>query len=329
MMRCRRWMLRFLCLLLLGPTLTHTGASANEYPAGVVRIIASQPPGGTLDVLARSLAQKLSARWGGRAVIVENKPGAGGIIAGEFVARSKPDGLSLLITGDWHVASRTLFAEQMKFDPVTDFEPIVILVTTPVVLVVRHDFGAENLQEFLAIARRRELTVSTPGQGNANHLTLLELQGYQQGSFRNVPYKGAGPAITAVLGGEVDAGLVAVPGAMAHVRAGRMKALAVAGKRRSSALPNVPTFQEAGLPLLGEASWIGLLAPRGTPVTVVTQIQQLANSILSEPAFRASLTQVGFNIVGDSPSEFRAVLQHDAARFPRLLSHERHNRSVK
>lgn len=304
-----------LSLALLAGTAT---AAAAAYPDKTIRLVLPLAPGGAMDVLGRALAQELGTRWN-VPVVVENRAGAGGIIAADLVARSAPDGYTLLLTGDALVSAVTLFAGKANYDPVKSFAPITIAATTNTVLVVREDSPAATLKDLVALAGTRRVNVATPGHGNNNHFALVSLQRGVQGEFQHVPYKGAGPAVVGLLAGEADAAIVAVPAASQLIRGGKLRALAVF-QGRSGVLPEVPTVQEAGYALDTKTGWFGLLAPAGTPTAVVATLQQAIAAAIGDDKFRKTLVDHGFEPVGSSTADFAARLQNDTETLPALLA---------
>lgn len=283
-----------------------------------VRLVLPLAPGGAMDVLGRGLANALGPRLGA-SFVVENRAGAGGNLAHELVAGEKPDGHTLLLTSNALVANVTLFEGKVRYDPVRSFVPVSIIASSPAVIVVRSDAAARDMGALAAQARNAGISVGTPGFGNGNHLALVKLHRAQGGDWRHIPYKGAGPALVGLLGGETDAAIVALPAAQAHIQAGRLRALAVVQERRSSLAPGVPTLAEAGITIDLDNGWFGLLAPAGTPQAVVDRVHQAITSALADPEFRLQLARQGFEPVGSSSQAFARQLDRDVATFPPLL----------
>jgi tripartite-type tricarboxylate transporter receptor subunit TctC len=271
-----------------------------------------------MDVLGRGLANELGQRMGAQ-FVVENRAGAGGNLAHELVAGEKPDGHTLLLTSNALVANVTLFEGRVRYDPVRSFAPVSIVASSPTVIVVRGDAPARDMAALARQARSAGISVGTPGFGNGNHLALVKLERAQGGDWRHIPYKGAGPALVGLLGGETDAAIVALPAAQAHIQAGRLRALAVVQERRSSIAPDVPTLAEAGITIELENGWFGLLAPAGTPQAVVARVHQAVAGALADPEFRAQLARQGFEPVGSTAQAFARQLDRDVAYFPPLL----------
>lgn len=305
----------------LGASLALAGLMArNAFAADSrpVRLILPLSPGGAMDVLGRGLAQELGTRLGVN-FVVENRAGAGGNIATEFVAGEKPDGNTLLLTGNSLVANTTLYAGQVHYDALRSFAPVTIVATSPTVIVVRNDPQWPDLAALLRQAKTRGISVGTSGHGNGNHLSLVKMQQAAGGDMQHIPYKGAGPAVIALLGGETDAAIVALPAASAQIKSGKLRALAVVEAQRSATAPQVPTVAEAGLPMPIDTGWFGLLAPAGTPPAIVARLQKATADALASPSFREMLVKQGFDPVGSSTPAFVAQLESDVARFPPLL----------
>ena len=312
----RAWLRTAAALAALAGSATARAAIGNERN---VRLVLPLAPGGAMDVLGRGLANALGPRLG-TSFVVENRAGAGGNLAHELVAGEKPDGYTLLLTSNALVANVTLFEGKVRYDPVRSFVPVSIIASSPTVVVVRSDATARDIRALAAQARAGAgISVGTPGFGNGNHLSLVKLQRAQGGDWRHIPYKGAGPALVGLLGGETDAAIVALPAAQAHIQAGRLRALAVVQERRSSLAPEVPTLAEAGISIDLENGWFGLLAPAGTPQAVVDRMQQAISSTLADPEFRTQLARQGFEPVGSSSQAFARQLDRDVAAFPPLL----------
>lgn len=316
----RRTLLRAsVALTALAGTATARAAIGDVRDTRAVRLVLPLAPGGAMDVLGRSLATELAQRLGA-SFVVENRAGAGGNLAHELVAGERPDGHTLLLTSNALVANVTLFEGRVRYDPQRSFVPVSIVASSPTVIVVRSDAKALNMNALAAQARSGAgISVGTPGFGNGNHLALVKLHRAQGGDWRHIPYKGAGPALMGLLSGETDAAIVALPAAQAHLQAGRLRALAVVQERRSSLVPEVPTLAEAGIAIELDNGWFGLLAPTGTPQTVVDRVHGAVISALANDDFRAQLSRQGFEPVGSTSEAFARQLARDVAAFPPLL----------
>lgn len=288
------------------------------YPNRTVRIVISVAPGGAMDNLARNIAHALRNRWQ-HPVIVEHKPGAGGSIAAHEVARSAPDGYTLLLTVDSLVTATTLFAGKVTYDPIKSFEPISILANSINAIVVSEKSPIKDLKTLVGLSEERPVMVATSGLGLGNHFALIGLQNaVKSGEFQHVPYKGAGPSVVAVLSNETDAAVVAVPAIVGHVRSGQIRVLATI-QSPSRALPGVPTVREAGVPFEAKDLWFGLLAPAGTPQNIVAEINAAAAEAIQSAEFSQRLIQQGYEPVGSTAEAFAARLRDDVRTLPPLL----------
>ncbi|MGE8658407.1 MAG: Bug family tripartite tricarboxylate transporter substrate binding protein [Achromobacter sp.] len=288
------------------------------YPDKPVRLVLPLAPGGAMDVLGRGLAERLGALWQ-VPVIVENRAGAGGNIAADQVARAAPDGYTLLLTGDMLVANQTLFQGTINYDPVKSFAPISIVAATPPVIVVRADSPVRDIAGLREAASQHVVNIGTPGYGNSNHRALTRLQQQLQGTVQHVPYKGAGPAVVALLGGEIDAAIVALPAVSSLIANGQVRALAVLQDNRNDTVPQVPTAAQVGLKMDGDTGWFGLLAPAGTAPEIVEDVWRAVRQAITEPDFRARLLAIGFEPIADRPRAFAERIARDAGKFPALL----------
>lgn len=293
-------------------------ASPLARASATTRLVLPLAPGGAMDVLGRGLAAELGQRLG-QNFVVENRAGAGGNLAHEFVAGEKPDGATLLLTSNALVANITLFEGKVRYDPIRSFAPVALVAATPAVIVVRAEGGAADVAALARQARGRGASIGTPGFGNGNHLALVKIQRAQGGDWIHVPYKGAGPAVTGLLGGETDAAIVALPAVASQIQAGKLRALAVLQDQRSAIAPQVPTLTEAGVSIQHDIGWFGLLAPAGTPGATVQRIHRATVDALADERFRAILSKQGFETLGSTPQAFAAQLQADVERFPPLL----------
>ncbi len=309
-------------LLQLNGLAALAGAATLATPAlaaQTARLVLPLAPGGAMDALGRPLAQELGKRLG-LSFIVDNRAGAGGNIATEYVAGEKADGHTLLLTSNAFVVNTTLYEGRVHYDPVRSFAPVSIVATSPAVIVVRADGAVPDLAALLRLARQRGVTVGTPGIGNGNHLSLVKMQqAVADGELRHIPYKGAGPAVVALLGGEIDAAIVALPAVSAQLEGGKLRAVAVLQERRSSIAPQVPTLAQAGLAISLDEGWFGLLAPAGTPPATVARLQKAVADAVADPHFRGLLRQQGFEPVASSTQAFAAQIRTDVERFPPLI----------
>jgi tripartite-type tricarboxylate transporter receptor subunit TctC len=310
-MRKMRWASLFLALFALG-------AAAQEYPARPVRIIVPSPPGGGTDIVARVLAQHF-ARSFGQQFFVENKPGAGNMIGIEAVARSAPDGYTLLMTASTLALNSVLF-KKVPYDPVRDFAPITLTATAPNVLLVHPSVPAQSLAEFIALAKAKPgaLSYGTPGIGTSPHLSMELLKSMAGIDLQHVPYKGTAAAVTDVIGGQIAAAFANALTAKPQVDAGRVRALAITGPRRIEALPGVPPVAEAGVPGYEAMQWYGLLAPAGTPAAIVARLNGEALKALRSAEMKERLAADGAEPLGGSPAEFAALIRRELDKWTRV-----------
>jgi tripartite-type tricarboxylate transporter receptor subunit TctC len=281
----------------------------DNYPSKPVRLIVPAAPGGPIDTVARILADGLKSAWP-VSVVVENKPGAGTSTGGAYVASSPPDGYTLLVTPDSIAVNPSLYPN-LSFDPLKSFEPISMLVTATQVLVVRSDLGVSDLQGFLALAKSKPaaLNMASAGAGTISHLTEVMLELRTGTKTTHIPFKGAAPALTAMLGGHVDAMWVMLAPAQAHLSSGKIIPIAVTSAARDPKLPNVPTVEESGIADFELVNWQGLFAPAGTPKSIVEKISRTVTDVLQKPEIRARMATVGFDARGDGPARVAELIR--------------------
>jgi len=293
---------------------------AQSFPTKPVRILCPFPPGGGVDITARAIAQELGAQLG-QPVIVENKPGAGGNVAAAEVARSAPDGHTLLLTlNALHAISPHLYAS-LPFDAMKDFSFITPLVSFNNVLVVGSGFPARSVDDLIAQAKRApgKLSFASSGNGTNLHLTGELFKSMAGVELVHVPYKGSAPALTDLMGGAVAMMFDTIPSALAHVKSGKLRALGVTGAKRSPLLPEVPTLAEAGLPGFEVVSWYGLVGPARLPQEVARRLNAEATKAASGREFRGRMEPLGFEIVTATPERMAAMLAADSARWAPLI----------
>ena len=291
-------------------------SAAEDWPQRPVRVVVPVAPGGSLDALSRLFGRHLGEL--GQPWLVENQGAAGGNPAFETVARSRPDGHTLLWGWDSLAINPALYA-RVGYDPLRDFTPVAQVVRAAQLLVVRPDLPARTLAEFLDLARRRALSVASPGNGSIGHLAAELLRARTGASWTHVPYRGGGPAMTDLLAGNLDAVSLTLGAAVEHVRAGRMRGLAVTTAARAPALPEVPTVAEAGIPDYEVVSWQGVLGPAGMEPALVARINKELNRVLSLPEVAARLVSQGFEPAGGPPEALAALLRADVARWPEVV----------
>jgi tripartite-type tricarboxylate transporter receptor subunit TctC len=281
-------------------------ARAQAWPNRFVRMIVPLAPGGPTDLAARLIAEPLSKIWG-QQVVIENKPGAGGNLAAELVARSDPDGYTILFATSSLAVNQNLY-RTLSYDPIADFAPIAQLTSFPFYMFVPISLPASSVREFIALAKAKKLTLASPGTGTAPHLTgelFIRMAGI---AMTHVPYRGAAPVLNDLMPGRVD--LYFASGALLeNMRAGQIRGLAVTGTKREPAAADLPTVAEARVPGFEASSWHGLFVPARTPAQTVKRMNADALSALADPAVRAKLDQNGYGIVGSSPEQLANLLK--------------------
>jgi tripartite-type tricarboxylate transporter receptor subunit TctC len=316
----RRFQIRL--ALFLGVLLAPWATLAQPLGSGkLVRIIAFAPPGGSLDMIARTLAQGFG-EFSSKQAFVENKPGASGNIAMMELARSAPDGMTIgLIAIGTHGLNPALYGKKLPYDPVADFVPISLVVLLKNVLVVNPSVPAKNIPEFVAYlkANPNKVSYASSGVGSAQHLAAELFKMTSGTQMIHVPYAGTSKALPMVMSNEVQAMFVPIPEAIAHIKSGEVRALGVTSKERAYALPDVPTIAEQGYPNYDLAAWVGLAAPKGTPAAAIDRYSETVRKILAKPDVVARLSGLGMDIKTDSPSEFAAYIQDELAKWPPVV----------
>jgi len=297
-----------------------TRAEESNYPARTVQIIVPYTPGTGADILSRVLGPKLSDSWKAP-VVTENRSGATGNIGAEAVAHANPDGYTLLFTATSFAINPAL-NPHLPFDPVKSFEPVALVATSGMALVVAPQVAARTMTEFVALARREpgRMYYSSPGNGGPQHLAM-ELVKMDTGiDLVHVPYKGSGGALTDLVGGHVQAMVASLQTVAPYVESGKLRMLAVLGDERSAAFPDVPTSREQGFPGLGIDTWYGLFAPAGTPAAVISRINGEVNAALKLADVRALLARQGMTPAGGPPGRLAALLKSELDRWARVVS---------
>jgi tripartite-type tricarboxylate transporter receptor subunit TctC len=294
--------------------------SAQPYPTKPIRLVVPFPAGGTTDVLARAAAQKLTESLG-QAVIVDNRPGAGGNIGAELVAKSPPDGYTLLMgTVGTHAINPSLYPK-MPYDHVRDFVPVILVAGVPNVLVINPALPVNSVQELIAYAKANpgKLNFASSGNGTSIHLSGELFKTMAGVQITHVPYKGSAPALQDLVGGQVQLMFDNLPSALALIKGGRLKALAVTSKERAPALPDVPTMAESGLPGFEASSWFGLLAPAGTPQSAIARLNAEIAKWLASPEAKEKLLAQGANAAGGTPEDFARHIAAETAKWQRVV----------
>lgn len=306
--------------VLAGTAQIAPSAFAQDYPSRPVKIICAYAPGGGNDMLARVVAERLTARWGG-AVIVENKPGAGGAIGAAAVRGAKPDGYTLLVASVSNIVISKALNPAVPYEP-TDFAPITVAAAVPVVLVVHTSSPFNSVAELIAYAQANpgRLNYSSGGVGTGLHLAGALFTQTTRTDIAHIPYNGDGQAITALLAKDVSLMFAALPSVASRIASGEFKALAVAQPKRLASMPNLPTTGEAGVGGNGVLLWHGFLAPKGIPKDVMDKVHDSFAAVLHEPEVRTRLQELGFEMIAGTPAEMAATIQADAQKWPAVIA---------
>lgn len=293
---------------------------AEVYPSKPIRIVAPFPPGGPADILSRIIGHKLSQSWG-QQVIVDNRPGAGGNIGADLVAKAAPDGYTLLLgfVGT-HAINASLYAK-MPYDNVKDFEPVSQVAVVTIMLVVHPSVPASSIKELIALAKSKpgQLTFGSPGNGTPQHLAGQLFNTMAGVDMLHVPYKGAVPALTDLVGGQISMIFSSMPPALPLVKTGKIRALGVTSATRSPAAPAIPTITESGLPGYEVKNWYGILAPRGTPKEIVSMLSVEIVKILNMPDVKESLAVQGAEPVTGTPEQFATYIKEETQKWAKIV----------
>src|SRR5215470_8861975 len=305
--------------LMLAAALAHP-ASAQIWPQRPIRVVAPFPAGGLVDVLARAVGEEL-ARSLGQPVIVENRPGAGGNIGADVVAKADPDGTTLLMTSPGIQSINQFLYRSMPFDPEQAFAPVSLVADMPMLVVVHPKVGVKTLAELIAMARAKpgKLTFGSAGVGTTGHLGLALLMHAAQIDVTHVPYRGAAPSVADLIAGQIDGVVDNPPTVMPHIRAGTILPLAVAAKERLTVLPDVPTSAEAGLSAWEASSWFGVVAPAGTPPEIIRRLHQELAKAVRQPGMQRFTTQSGARMVATTPAEFTRLIGEERTKWGAII----------
>lgn len=297
------------------------GAPAQSYPGKAVRMVVPYPAGGYYDLLARVIGAKLAEIWG-EPVVVENRVGANGMVGTDFVAKSPPDGYTILMGGIGPFGISPGLYQKMAYDPVRDFAAVIHVASAPNVLVAHPSLEARSVKDLIALARSSpgKLTFSSAGSGSSQHLSAEMFDAMAGVKMTHIPYKGSAPAVTAVLAGQVSVLFGTMADVVAHVRAEKLRALAVTSARRISVLPEVPTMIEAGVPDFEATAWFGVLAPAAVPREIVAKLNQDIGRILQMPDVLERISQQGSaEIVGGTPEKFGAFIRAEIVKWTKVV----------
>jgi tripartite-type tricarboxylate transporter receptor subunit TctC len=302
----------FMALMALMAVSTANAQNASNYPNKPIKMIVPFPPGGGNDVIARIVAQKLTTRWG-QNVVVENRAGANGIVGLTTVVQAAPDGYTLGIAAHGPMAVNPHLYDKMPFNPLKDFEPITNMVNYPLLLVAHPSVPAKTIPELLALVRSQpgKINYASPGNGNSGHLAGELFNSLAKVNTTHVPYKGQGPATADLLAGQVQLLYSSIPSVLNFVQQGRLNAIAIGSAKRLSSLPNIPTLSESGVPGYEAYSWIGIVAPLGTPKDIVQKLNREIVSILRQKDVEEDLLRQGAITVGDTPEHFAQYIKDE------------------
>jgi len=306
-------------LVMLAALVVAAAAQAQDYPSKPIRYIVPFPPGGSSDLIARAIAPRLGERLG-QPVVIENKPGAGGMIGVDIVAKAPPDGYVIGLAAAGALSSNVSLYPSMPFDPQKDLAPVTMLALIPFFLVA-HPSQPATVKQLIEAAKAKpgEIAIGYGGNGSTMHLAG-ELFNMMAGvKLQPIPYKGSGPVSADVLAGQVPIGMVDVPSAISHVRAGKIRALAVTSTRRISAAPEVPTLEEAGVPGYEAIGWFGTVAPARTPPEIVNRLNREIAAALQVPEIRARALDAGTEPHTNSPQEFAALIREETAKWAKVI----------
>jgi tripartite-type tricarboxylate transporter receptor subunit TctC len=304
----KHWSVRTLVTLAV---LAGANVSAQTFPTRPVSIVVPYPPGGATDVIARLIAQRLSVAWG-QPVVVNNKPGAGTVVGAESVAKAPGDGYTLYMTTAAHTISASLY-KKLPYDPLKDFTPITLTSVVPLVLVVSNSVPAKTLPELVGYLQAHPgSTFASTGNGTPQHLTGALFSAQNKLSMTHVPYRGDAPMLTDIIGNQVHMAFVTLSAALPHIKAGKVRAIAMAHSKRVDALPDVPTFAQAGVPNFEAATWFGLLGPASLPANLKNKIYQDVAKAVAAPDLSARLVEMGGDVSNTTPEKFQTFMQAEA-----------------
>jgi tripartite-type tricarboxylate transporter receptor subunit TctC len=292
---------------------------AQTWPSKPIRIVIAQAPGSATDVISRVVANPLSEALG-QPIVIDARPGAGGVLGTEVAARSAPDGYTLFMANNSTHGSNPAVYAKLPYDAVKDFAPVSFVASVPYVLVVDPKLPVRSVQEFVAYAKARpgKLNYASAGNGSTHHFCGELLKSMTGIDLQHIPYKGSGPGIAGLLGGEVSMMFSNVADIGSQIKAGKVRALAVTAQRRAATLPEVPTMAEAGLPDFIVTSWFGLLVPAGTPAPIVARLNAETVKVLGRAEVKATLAQQGLEVASSSPEAFAAHIKSEIARFTQI-----------
>jgi tripartite-type tricarboxylate transporter receptor subunit TctC len=306
---------------MLATALAAGGAAAQDYPTRPIRMIVAFSAGGTTDFVARLLADKVKGQLG-QAVVIENKPGANGAIGADYVSKAEPDGYTLFFSTAGALSINPSMRNDLPYDPVKGFTPIVPTARNTVLFAVNTGLGISTAQQMIARAKDKpgSITVAVTGIGAISHLAIEMLQNSAKIKLQAVPYRGAGPAIADLIGGEVNAMSAEVPVLMPQIKAGKAKILAISAQSRSDVMPDVPTFAELGYADVVADNWSGVLAPPKTPAAIVAKLNAAFNAVVKDDDVRRRLADTGVSTIGGTPEDLAALISSETARWRKVVA---------
>ena len=308
-------------LLALTSALFASAAAAQDYPTRPIRMIVAFSAGGTTDYVARVLADKVKGALG-QPVVIENKPGANGAIGADFVSKAEPDGYTLFFSTAGALSINPSMRSDLPYDPIKGFTPILPTARNTVLFAVNSGLGVSTAQEMIARAKEKpgSITVAITGIGAISHLAIEMLQHAANIKLQAVPYRGAGPAIADLIGGQVNAMSAEVPVLMPQIKAGKAKVLAISAQSRSDVIPDIPTFAELGYPEVVADNWSGVLAPPKTPPAIVAKLNAAFNSVVKDPEVRGKLADNGVSTIGGTPEDLSKLISSETARWRKVVA---------
>ena len=292
-----------------------------EYPDRAIQIVVPYTPAGTVDLLARALGARLTAAWG-QPVVIINRPGAGGSVGAEFVAKSAPDGYTLLISTNSPLTTNLALYPSLGYEPLRDFEPVILAGENSLVLAANPKLPVKSVKDLIALAKTKpgELNAATSGNGSTAHLSLATFNKQAGVSITHVPYRGGLPSLTAAIAGEVQLVFSDIVPAMPQIRDNRLTALGQTGLRRAQIAPDIPTLDEFGLPGFSITAWIGVVAPKGTPGDIVQKLNLEIGRALKDPEFARQISMIGIDPLGSTPDEFAVFLRKEIPRWKQIVT---------
>jgi tripartite-type tricarboxylate transporter receptor subunit TctC len=308
------------CLAVAGALCASTAVVAQAYPTKPLKLVVPYAPGGSTDQLARAVAERLGQALG-QAVVVENKPGANTIIGADAVAKAPPDGYTMFVGSSASLAVNPLLYEKLPYDPKRDFAGISLLASSPLVMVVLSSLPAKTVKEFVELAKAKpgSLNFASVGNGNPLHLAGELFKSMTGADMTHVPYNGSAPALTALLGGQVQVMYDVVLSSQPHIKAGRLRAIALTGSKRVPILPDVPTIAESGYPGYEAGIWFALVVPKATPAAIVQRLNAEVNRILRQPEMRARFDDLALELIPSTPEEVGNFTEREQARWAKLV----------